>query len=120
LRRVHSSCLLSSQLVTGRAGAAASILTARPDVIFHLAAVVSGEAEDDLEKGYRVNLDATRMLLDAIRAADQGYRSGDRLPFSVARSDSAVSEARASAGRQKRTRRGKARKRVVDVDRLAC
>jgi nucleoside-diphosphate-sugar epimerase len=35
--------------------------------------VVSGEAEDDLEKGYRVNLDATRMLLDAIRACE-----GDR------------------------------------------
>ena len=55
-------------------GAAASIVAGRPDVIFHLAAVVSGEAEDDLEKGYRVNLDATRMLLDAIRTCDQGYR----------------------------------------------
>jgi D-erythronate 2-dehydrogenase len=46
----------------------------RPDVIFQLAAVVSGEAENDLEKGYRVNLDATRMLLDVIRAREQGYR----------------------------------------------
>src|SRR3954451_12710038 len=55
-------------------GAAAAIVRDRPDVIFHLAAVVSGEAEDDLEKGYRVNLDATRMLLDAIRAREQGYR----------------------------------------------
>jgi len=55
-------------------GAAASIVAGRPDVIFHLAAVVSGEAEDDLEKGYRVNLDATRMLLDAIRGCDHGYR----------------------------------------------
>jgi nucleoside-diphosphate-sugar epimerase len=36
--------------------------------------VVSGEAEEDLEKGYRVNLDATRMLFDAIRACDGGYR----------------------------------------------
>jgi len=81
--------------------------------------VISG-AEDDLEKGYRVNLDATRMLLDAIRASDQGYRSGDRLTLSVARSDSAVTEFGTIAGRQKRTRRGKARKRVVDVDRLAC
>ena len=53
---------------------AARIVAARPDVVFHLAAVVSGEAEDDLEKGYRVNVDATRMLLDAIRACDQGYR----------------------------------------------
>jgi nucleoside-diphosphate-sugar epimerase len=55
-------------------GVAAAIVTGRPDVIFHLAAVVSGEAEDDLEKGYRVNLDATRMLLDAIRGGDPGYR----------------------------------------------
>ncbi len=49
-------------------GAAASILTSRPDIIFHLAAIVSGEAEADLDKGYRVNLDGTRFLLDAIRA----------------------------------------------------
>src|SRR3954453_7460026 len=55
-------------------GVAAAIVRDSPDVIFHLAAVVSGEAEDDLEKGYRVNLDATRMLLDAIRAREQGYR----------------------------------------------
>jgi nucleoside-diphosphate-sugar epimerase len=54
-------------------GIAASLVAGRPDVIFHLAAGVSGEAEDDLEKGYRVNLDATRMLLDAIRACE-GYR----------------------------------------------
>src|SRR3954447_24412585 len=55
-------------------GAAGAIVAGSPDVIFHLAAVVSGEAEDDLEKGYRMNLDATRMLLDAIRGRDEGYR----------------------------------------------
>src|SRR4051794_15923489 len=55
-------------------GVAAAIVRDSPDVIFHLAAVVSGEAEDDLEKGYRVNLDATRMLLDAIRGRGQRYR----------------------------------------------
>ena len=45
-------------------------------MIFHLAAVVSGEAEADLELGYRVNLDGTRLLLDAIRQAHaaDGYR----------------------------------------------
>ena len=53
-------------------GAAAELVADRPDVVFHLAAVVSGEAETDFEKGYRVNLDGTRLLLDAIRAA--GYR----------------------------------------------
>jgi nucleoside-diphosphate-sugar epimerase len=36
-------------------------------VIFHLAGVVSGEAEVNLEKGYHVNLDGTRSLLEAIR-----------------------------------------------------
>ncbi|HET9717470.1 MAG TPA: D-erythronate dehydrogenase [Pseudolabrys sp.] len=44
----------------------------KPDVIFHLAGIVSGEAETDFEKGYRVNLDGMRSLLEAIRAA--GYR----------------------------------------------
>jgi nucleoside-diphosphate-sugar epimerase len=36
--------------------------------VFHLAAVVSGEAEADTDLGYRVNLDGTRTLLDACRA----------------------------------------------------
>ncbi len=48
-------------------GAAARCVAGRPDVIFHLAAIVSGEAEADFEKGYRVNLDGTRMLFEAIR-----------------------------------------------------
>ena len=48
----------------------------RPDVIFHLAAIVSGEAERDFDKGYRINLDGTRYLFDAIREehARSGYR----------------------------------------------
>jgi len=45
-----------------------------PSVIFHLAAVVSGEAEADFEKGYRVNLDGTRELFEAIRRAGAGYK----------------------------------------------
>jgi hypothetical protein len=39
----------------------------RPDLIFHLAAIVSGEAEADFDKGYRINLDGTRWLFEAIR-----------------------------------------------------
>jgi nucleoside-diphosphate-sugar epimerase len=49
-------------------GAAATLVQDRPDLIFHLAAIVSGEAEADLAKGYRVNLDASRALFDAIAA----------------------------------------------------
>jgi D-erythronate 2-dehydrogenase len=55
-------------------GAAAKAIADRPDVIFHLAGVVSGEAELDFNKGYRVNLDGTRALLEAIRATGDGYR----------------------------------------------
>src|SRR5487761_2699160 len=55
-------------------GVAEKAVSERPDVIFYLAGVVSGEAETDFEKGYRVNLDGTRALLEAIRAAGGGYR----------------------------------------------
>jgi nucleoside-diphosphate-sugar epimerase len=55
-------------------GVAATLVASRPDVIFHLAAIVSGEAEADFDKGYRINLDGTRNLFDAIRAVGDGYR----------------------------------------------
>ena len=47
--------------------AAGTLISSRPDVIFHLAAIVSGEAELDFEKGYAINLDGTRYLFEAIR-----------------------------------------------------
>src|SRR5215210_5948064 len=55
-------------------GEAAKLVAERPDVIFHLAAIVSGEAEADFDKGYRINLDGTRHLFDAVRAIADGYR----------------------------------------------
>jgi len=55
-------------------GAAEALIAGRPELIFHLAAVVSGEAEADFDKGYRVNLDGTRHLFEAIRRAGGGYR----------------------------------------------
>ncbi len=55
-------------------GAADAVIASRPDLIFHLAAIVSGEAEADFEKGYRINMDGTRHLLEAIRMAGGGYR----------------------------------------------
>jgi D-erythronate 2-dehydrogenase len=61
-------------------GVGEDLLSRRPDVIFDLAAVVSGEAEADFEKGYRVNLDATRRLFDAARSSGGSYRP--RLVFS--------------------------------------
>jgi len=55
-------------------GAPENLIRDRPDLIFHLAAVLSGEAESDFEKGYRVNLDGTRGLFEAIRLAGDNYK----------------------------------------------
>lgn len=46
-----------------------------PDIIYHLAAVVSGAAEADLDLGMRVNLGGTMNILDAARK--QGVRTGN-------------------------------------------
>ncbi len=54
-------------------GAAAKLIAEKPDVIFHLAAIVSGEAEADFDKGYRINLDGSYRLFEAIRAVGEGY-----------------------------------------------
>jgi nucleoside-diphosphate-sugar epimerase len=49
------------------------MISEKPDVIFHLAAIVSGEAESDFEKGYRVNVDGMRNLFEAIRLISNDY-----------------------------------------------
>ncbi|MEP7070180.1 MAG: D-erythronate dehydrogenase, partial [Usitatibacter sp.] len=56
--------------VAGDVAAAAVIekaLGRDTDSIFHLAAVVSGGAEADFDLGYHVNMDGTRVLLEAAR-----------------------------------------------------
>ncbi|MEA2875684.1 MAG: D-erythronate 2-dehydrogenase [Hyphomicrobiales bacterium] len=58
---------ISSDADSGR-----KLVKDRPDAIFHLAAVVSGEAEQDFEKGYRVNLVPFHYLLEAIRCHPAG------------------------------------------------
>jgi D-erythronate 2-dehydrogenase len=57
----------------GELAVAQAAVGGRPDVIFHLAAIVSGEAELDFEKGMRINLDGSRALLEVIRQTGQGY-----------------------------------------------
>jgi D-erythronate 2-dehydrogenase len=58
-----------------------TLVAGRPDVIFHLAAIVSGEAEQDFDKGYRINLVGTQNLLDSIRRAYEGAKVKPRLVF---------------------------------------
>ena len=113
---------LSVECVAGDfavAGAAEKLIAGRPDVIFHLAAIVSGEAELDFDKGYRINLDGTRMLLDAdpasrrrlqaargVHILDRGVRravpGGDRrrvLPHAAAELRHPEGDRRIAAGR---------------------
>ncbi|SOE18049.1 nucleoside-diphosphate-sugar epimerase [Hoeflea halophila] len=61
--------------------AAARLLSGRPDVIIHLAAIVSGEAEQDFDKGYRINLDGTRYLFEAVRHQSASANYCPRLVF---------------------------------------
>lgn len=65
------SCL-SGSLSTMEA--AEELIHHHPEVVFHLAGIVSGEAEADFDLGYSVNLDGTRALWDAIRLAGKAPR----------------------------------------------
>ncbi|KYB46288.1 NAD-dependent epimerase [Brucella anthropi] len=60
---------------------APALIADRPDLIFHLAAIVSGEAEVAFEKGYAINLDGTRFLLEAIRQQGEIASYRPRLVF---------------------------------------
>lgn len=62
-------------------GVADTLVAARPDLIFHLAAVVSGEAEQNFDKGYRINLEGMQRLLEAIRQEGQRSPYMPRLVF---------------------------------------
>ncbi len=68
----------------GDPASAAPLIADRPDIIFHLAAVVSGEAEADFDKGYRINLGGTQSLIEAIR--QEGLRASYRPRFVFASS----------------------------------
>ena len=45
-----------------------SLVTADTTSVFHLAAIVSGQAEADFDLGMKINLDASRLLLETCRA----------------------------------------------------
>ena len=57
------------------------LVAGKPDVIFHLAAIVSGEAEQEFDKGYRINLTGTHNLLESIRHAYDKDAKKPRLVF---------------------------------------
>ena len=52
-----------------------------PDVIFHLAAIVSGEAELEFDKGYRINMIGTQNLFESVRHAYEKQTTKPRVVF---------------------------------------
>src|ERR1700749_1497449 len=60
-------------------GVANTLIQDRPDVIFHLAAIVSGDAEANFEKGYRINFNGSWSLLEDIR--QEGEKSSYKPRF---------------------------------------
>lgn len=58
----------------GAPGTAAELAALAPDLVFHLAAVVSGQAEAEFDTGYAVNLDASRALFEALRRLETAPR----------------------------------------------
>src|SRR6202162_3091566 len=69
-----SGSVVTSAADIADAAAARAAVAGRPDAIFHLAAVVSGEAELDFGKGVHGKIDGSRALIEAIRAVGNGYR----------------------------------------------
>jgi D-erythronate 2-dehydrogenase len=65
------------------------LVAARPDVVFLLASVVSGEAESDFDKGYAINLGGTHALFEAIRR-EQALAGGAYRPLLIFTSSIAV------------------------------
>src|ERR1700729_3943425 len=68
---------------------APKLIAPRPDVIFLLASIVSGEAEADFDKGYAINLGGTQSIFEAIRH-EQALSGGAYKPRLIFTSSIAV------------------------------
>jgi nucleoside-diphosphate-sugar epimerase len=73
-------CRLSDPRVESHIGSVAdaafidSIIGTSVDIVYHLAAVLSGQSEADFDLGMRVNVDGTRHLLEACRRLETAPR----------------------------------------------
>ena len=70
----NDSRVACKQLDLSIEGAAQDLVTLQTKIIFHLAAVVSSHAEKEFDIGWKVNLDITRQLLEAVRHANPAIR----------------------------------------------
>ena len=51
-----------------------NLVSSRPDIIFHLAAIVSGQAEQEFDLGWNINAKGSWGLFEAIRQQGEDYR----------------------------------------------
>ena len=63
------------------AGETDKLVIEKPDVIFHLAAIVSGEAELEFDKGYLINMVGTQNLFESVRHAYEKQTTKPRVVF---------------------------------------
>ena len=70
----NDSRVQCKQLDLSMEGAARDLVTPQTKIIFHLAAVVSSHAEKEFDIGWKVNLDITRQLLEAVRHTNPTIR----------------------------------------------
>jgi D-erythronate 2-dehydrogenase len=70
----NDSRVLCKQLDLSIEWAARDLVTPQTEIIFHLAAVVSSHAEKEFDIGWKVNLDITRQLLEAVRHTNPAIR----------------------------------------------
>ncbi len=68
---------------------ASQLAATRPDIIFHLAAIVSGEAETNFDKGWDINMMSMWHLLQALRAEHEASM-GEYVPRIIFTSSIAV------------------------------
>ena len=92
------------------AGRGGALVAGRPDVIFHLAAIVSGEAETDFDKGYASISTARARLFDAIRAPARATGRG-RVHVARSRCSARRSPKRSATISSRRRSRPTARRR---------
>lgn len=52
----------------------ANLINEQTDSVFHLAAIVSGQAEQDFDLGMKINVDAARQIMERLRALPQRIR----------------------------------------------
>ena len=70
---IDEMCFLIKSGDLSKKTVCSDLISEKPDVIFHLAAVVSGQAEKEFDLGWNVNAKGSWNLFESIRSIGNGY-----------------------------------------------